>query len=75
MDSGQDGERFLDEAETPIPPRETWGDMSVMELISVKAQLEDKLWSFGNKPTIARVLQQGINQLDALISLQSSSAF
>lgn len=73
MDSGQDGERFLDVEETPIPPRETWGDMSAGELLAVKSQLEDKLWTFSNNPAIARVLRQGVSQLETLIASQSSS--
>ena len=69
----QEGEFFVDEAEKPIPPKNTWEDMTVVQLIDVKVQLQDKLYTFYNNPPIARVLKQSIAQLEALISLRSSS--
>lgn len=68
-----EGEFFVDQAEKPIPPKNTWDDMTVVQLIDTKSQLQDKLYSFYNNPTIARVLKQGIAQLDALIASRSSS--
>lgn len=66
--SSTEHERFVDEAEKPIPPKHTWEDMSVSEMIDVKNQLEDKLFTFGNNPAIAKVLRQGVDQITALIS-------
>lgn len=63
-----EGERFADEAEKPIPPRNTWEDMSISEMIDVKNQLEEKLYAFGGNPTIAKVLRQGVDHITALIS-------
>ena len=68
-----DGEYFTDEAEKPIPPKNMWDEMTVAELIDVKAQLEEKMWAFGKNPVIVRTLQQGVSQLEALISSRSSS--
>lgn len=65
-----ESQRFVDEAEKPIPPKHTWGDMSISELIDVKNQLEEKLYAFGGNPTIAKVLRQGVDQVTALISAQ-----
>lgn len=67
-----ENERFVDEAEKPIPPKNTWDQLSVNEMIDVKNQLEDKLFTFGNNPAIAKVLRQGIEQITALISSSRS---
>lgn len=63
-----ENERFADEAEKPIPPKNTWDELSLNELIDVKNQLEEKLWSFGGNPTIAKALRQGVEQITAMIS-------
>ncbi len=73
MEAGQDGERFADETETPIPPRNTWDELTTSQLIDLKAQLQDKLWAFGNNPTIAKVLQSGVQHLETMISLRTLS--
>ena len=67
QDSGE-GERFVDQAEKPIPSKDTWHTLSINEMIDVKSQLEEKLWSFGGNPVIAKVLRQGVEQITALIS-------
>jgi hypothetical protein len=64
-------ERFVDEAVKPIPPKDTWEELTVNELIDVKLLLEDKLWSFASNPVIAPVLKQGIKELTALIASRS----
>lgn len=73
MNSGQqpEGERFVDEAEHPLPPKNTWEELSTNELIDVKLQLETKLWTFSKNPVIASVLQQGIKEITALIASRS----
>ena len=63
-----EGERFADEAEKPIPPKDTWHTLSMNEMIDVKMQLEEKLWAFGKNPAIAKVLRQGVDQITALIA-------
>lgn len=70
MDAGRpDGEYFVDTpVENPIPPKNTWPDLTTGQLIDVKSQLEDKLWTFGNNPTIAKPLREGVSLLEALIS-------
>jgi len=62
-----ESERFVDEAEKPIPPKNTWDQLSMNELIDVKLQLEQKLWAFGNNPAIAKALRQGIEQITGMI--------
>lgn len=73
MDAGPDGEYFADQAETPIPPKHTWEDLTTGQLIDVKSQLEEKLWAFGNNPTIAKVLRHSVDQITALISYRGST--
>ena len=74
MDTGSpDGEYFADEAANPIPPKETWPDLTVSQMIDVKNQLQEKAWTFGNNPVISKALNQGIAQLDAMISLHGLS--
>ena len=73
MDAGSpDGEYFADEAANPIPPKETWGDLTVSQMIDVKNQLQEKAWAFPNNPTILKALNQGIAQLDAMIASHGS---
>lgn len=74
MNSGQqpDGERFVDEAEHPIPPKDTWDELPTGQLIDIKTQLEDKLWSFSKNPVIAPVLKQGIKEITALIASRTN---
>ena len=64
-----ENERFADEDVKPIPPKNTWDQLSTNELIDVKSQLEEKLWAFGSNPAIAKALRLGIDQITALISL------
>jgi hypothetical protein len=73
MLTGQEGIYHTDEAEKPIPPKNTWDNLSATELIDVKAQLEDKLYAFSGNPIISKALRQGISQLEAMISVRSSS--
>lgn len=70
MDLGRpDGEYFADEpVQTPIPPKNTWPDLTTSQLIDVKNQLEEKLWAFGNNSVIAKPLREGISQLEQMIS-------
>lgn len=64
-----ESERFVDEAiEKPIPPKHLWNELTPNELIDVKNQLEEKLWAFGNNPTIAKALRSGIAEITAMIS-------
>lgn len=71
MIDGQEGERFVDEAERPIAPKSTWNDLTTSELIDVKLLLEDKLWTFQKQPAIASVLKQSLKELTALIASRS----
>lgn len=68
-----DGERFVDEAEKPIPPKHTWDELTTIQLIDTKSQLQEKLWAFNNNPTIAKALQLGIKQLETMISSRGLS--
>ncbi len=60
-------ERFVDEAEKPIPPRTTWEELTLSELIDVKNLLEEKLYAFGNNPVISKGIKAGLTHLDKLL--------
>lgn len=61
-------ERFVDEAEKPIPPQDTWDQLTINQLLDVKTQLEDKLWNFQRAPQIAVVLRRSIDSITKLIA-------
>ncbi len=61
-------ERFVDEAETPIPPQDTWDQLTVNQLIDVKTQLENKLWHFQKVPQMATVLRRSIDLITKQIA-------
>jgi hypothetical protein len=63
-----DGEYFADQVEKPIPPESTWHDLSLVQLIDVKTQLESKLWDFRNNPQIATVLKRTVARITEMIS-------
>jgi hypothetical protein len=65
-------ERFVDEAENPIPPKDTWEELTTNELIDVKLLLENKLWTFAKQPVIAPVLKQALKEITAMIASRSS---
>lgn len=68
-----DGERFVDSwATNPIPPRSTWDDLTVSQLLEVKNKFSDRVFSLRNQPTIVTVLNQKIVELDRLIAQRSS---
>jgi hypothetical protein len=67
-----EGERFVDEDENPIPPKNTWDELSVNELIDVKTQLEDKLWTFGRQPMMGSVLAQALKEVNAMIASRTA---
>ena len=70
MTTGQEDktERFVDEAEKPIPPRNTWDELTTNQLIDLQIQLEDKAWAFAKNPAMFNVLNQAVISLRALIA-------
>ena len=72
--SRPDGEYFTDEGAKQIPPADTWENLSVNQLLEVQSYLYDKLWSFRSNALIAARLQEGLNTVQALISLRNSGA-
>lgn len=66
-------ERFVDEAETTIPPQDTWEELTASQLIDVKAKLEDKLWNFQRVPQIATVLKQSISTIESMIQARDQT--
>jgi len=66
-------ERFVDEAEKPIPPMNTWDTLSINQLIDVKNQLEDKLWTFRAQPVIAGTLKRSIDSITKLIAAHGTA--
>lgn len=63
----QQGEFFVDEAQSPIPTRDTWGDMSFQQLLELKMQLEEKAWTFAKNPIISRTLTSALDDLQKMI--------
>ena len=66
--NSQAGEYFVDQAEKPIPPRNTWDELNFNQLLELKLQLEDKAWAFAKNPIISKTLNQGLQELEALIA-------
>jgi hypothetical protein len=71
-DERPDGEQFVDEAEKPIPPRHTWDELTTSQLIDLKSLMEEKLWAFGNNPTITKVLRPAVAQLEQMVASRSA---
>ena len=67
-----EGEYFVDVAEKPIPPKDTWEELNFNQLLEVQLQLENKLLSFAKNPVISKSLLEALDQLQALIALRSS---
>jgi hypothetical protein len=63
-----DGEYFADQVEKPIPTENSWHDLSMVQLIDVKTQLEGKLWAFRNNPQISTVLKRSVARITEMIS-------
>lgn len=61
-------ERFVDVAEKPIPPVNTWNDLSTNELVETKVMLQEKSWQMKGHQTIAKVLNDRLKLLDQMIS-------
>lgn len=74
MSAGHDdGEMFVDTwGSQQVSPVSNWDNLSKLELLHVKMELENKLWAFQSNPAIAVALKQGIQQVDALINSQSA---
>ena len=64
----ESSERFVDQAEKSIPSQDTWDQLTVSQLIDVKAQLDEKLWQFQRTPQIALVLRRSIDTITKLIA-------
>lgn len=69
-----DGERFVDSwsEKGTIPSVETWADMQINQLFEVRSQLEDKIWTFRNNPSMSNPLNQSLMKVNALISQRLS---
>lgn len=75
MNNSQEStEYFVDQPTTVVPSADSWDTLTVNQLIETKNTMMNRLFAFSNKPEIARVLQQGIARLDALISLRSAES-
>lgn len=66
-------ERFVDQAENQIPTQDTWDQLTVSQLIDVKAQLDERLWQFQRTPQIALVLRRSIDTITKLIALNGAA--
>ncbi len=63
-----DGEMRVDEPQQPVPSADTWGSLSVNQLIEIKNTLTTRSFQYQNNPTMLKPLHAGIQRLDALIS-------
>ena len=61
-------ERFVDEAEKPMPPADTWDDLSTNDLIDVKLRLSNNLQFAKKHPQMMTVINQGIARITRIIS-------
>lgn len=64
---------YVDETVVEIPVRDKWKDLSLDELFKVKSALYNRLVIARSNQAYAKPLQQGINELDSLISLKINS--
>ena len=67
-----DGEYYADESQKPIPPRDTWDNLSINQLLDVQTQLHDKLLVYRTHPTIAPQLNTSLQYVQALISQRNA---
>lgn len=64
---------YIDEVVVEIPVRDKWKDLSLDELFKVKSALYNRITIAGSNQAYAKPLQQGINELDSLISMKINS--
>jgi len=62
-----DGEYRLDQDRgTPIPPQDSWGNLTAAQLIEVKTRLEGMAWSTKNQQ-VRKSLEQAIAKASLMI--------
>lgn len=66
-------EYFVDQATNPIPPADTWENLSTDQLIDVKNRLEEQRWRYAKVPAMAKVLGAAVVRISNLIQQRSSS--
>lgn len=72
-ESRPDGEYFVDVQQKPIPPQNTWHDLSAQELLEVRSTLQGRLFDFRRSPQIVSILKKSLSDLESLISERLSS--
>ncbi len=60
-------EYFVDQVEKPIPSQDKWHELSVSELIDVKNQIADKMYSFQGQAVIQKVLAEAYKRISAML--------
>ena len=60
-------EYFVDQVEKPIPSQDKWPELSVSELIDVKNQIADKMYSFQGQAVIQKVLAEAYKRISAML--------
>lgn len=63
-----DSEYFVDQPIKPIPPADTWENMSVNQLLEVQSVLTSRAWDFRNNQPVLKGIQSGLSKLEALIT-------
>ena len=53
-------EYFVDQVEKPIPSQDKWHELSVSELIDVKNQIADKMYSFQGQAVIQKSISRSL---------------
>lgn len=60
-------EYFVYQVEKPIPSQDKWHELSVSELIDVKNQIADKMYSFQGQAVIQKVLAEAYKRISAML--------
>lgn len=59
---------WVDEETKPLPTPDTWGTLSLNNLLDVKNQMLDKAYLARGKPVYLAAINTALGKLDALIS-------
>lgn len=60
-------ERFVDEDQNPLPTPDSWIELSINQLIDIRAKLQQKLFIAGRNPLISKFLTDSIQRVEIII--------
>jgi hypothetical protein len=61
-------ETFVDQPTNPIPPPDTWHELSYNQLLDAKTQLMNKLYLARGKPLYLKPLNTALERIEAFIA-------